>query len=58
MQPSTPLDVVLEKTPDYFASADVAASRIKQTIPSVKLILLLCDPVERAFSEYYQKVST
>ena len=40
-----------EATPYYFVHPE-APSRIKQDLPKVKLILLLRDPVHRAYSQY------
>ncbi len=43
--------VVGEKSTNYLESAE-AAGRIAQTLPRVRLIFVLRDPVERAFSNY------
>lgn len=44
-----------EATPFYIASRD-ACHRISETIPEVKLIVLLRNPVDRAYSEYQMKL--
>lgn len=41
----------IEKSPDYFMCPD-SAIRIKQTVPDCKLILMVREPVKRAFSAY------
>lgn len=43
-----------ESTPFYIAS-DTACERIARTISNVRLILLLREPVARAYSEYNMK---
>ena len=43
-----------ESTPFYIASR-YACKRIKDTIPNVRLIILLREPVARAYSEYQMK---
>ena len=43
-----------ESTPYYLASRD-ACRRISETIPEVKLVVLLREPVSRAHSEYQMK---
>jgi hypothetical protein len=48
------MPIFTEATPFYLASRD-ACQRISQTIPSVKLIILLRDPIDRAYSEYQMK---
>jgi hypothetical protein len=47
-----PLNV--ESTPYYIAS-DSACAQIAKSIPNVRLILLLREPVSRAYSEYNMK---
>lgn len=44
----------MEATPFYLASRD-ACLRMSKTIPNVKLIILLRNPVDRAYSEYQMK---
>nr|CAB3254137.1 heparan sulfate glucosamine 3-O-sulfotransferase 1-like [Phallusia mammillata] len=45
--------VAMEKTPIYFAfPPGNNPERIKSSIPGVKLILIVCDPTPRAFSDY------
>ena len=41
-----------EASASYFASWKVVPERIKQTIPNARIIILLRDPVERAYSDY------
>ena len=43
-----------ESTPFYIASRD-ACERISETIPGVRIIILLRDPISRAYSEYQMK---
>nr|XP_039267649.1 heparan sulfate glucosamine 3-O-sulfotransferase 6-like isoform X1 [Styela clava] len=46
-------EILMEKTPAYFnfPPADIP-DRIKAALPDVKLIAVLCDPVNRTFSDY------
>ena len=46
-----------ESTP-YYLFYPHAAYRIKETVPSVKLIVLLRNPVDRAYSHYHHEVRT
>lgn len=48
-------EIVFEKTPKYFVFPP-ALDRIAETVPNAKFILVICDPVERAFSDYNHKV--
>lgn len=43
--------LIFEKTPDYMA-VPIVAKRIFEMKPDMKLIVLTCDPVKRAFSNY------
>ena len=47
-------EILIEKTPDYtLGSEEVLLRRayaMKDKMPAVKLIVLLCDPANRAFS--------
>lgn len=45
-----------EATPNYIRSP-LAAQRIKQHFPNIKLILLLRNPIDRAISWHYHKLS-
>jgi hypothetical protein len=45
-----------EKTP-YYLSHPLVADRIAKTFPFIKLILLLRNPIDRAFSHYHQQFS-
>lgn len=48
-------DCVGEKSATYMLS-DVAARRIRDDLPDVKLIFILRDPVDRAYSDYWLAV--
>lgn len=50
--------IVGEKTPDYFGLSSSVSSLINKDLPSVKLILILRDPIERAISAYNHYVRT
>lgn len=41
-----------EASPAYFCQSSLAPARVQQVVPQVKLILLLRNPVERAYSHY------
>jgi hypothetical protein len=43
----------MEKSPSYAMYYCKAAGRIKAALPSVKMITLLRDPVERTYSSFY-----
>ncbi|CAH1778447.1 unnamed protein product [Owenia fusiformis] len=45
-----PHQITYEKTPAYFDYAD--PGEIKATLPNVKIIVQMCDPVERAMSAF------
>jgi len=46
-----------EKSPSYmYLDAGLVAKRMHETMPSVKLIFMLRDPVKRAYSEYWMLV--
>lgn len=44
--------VVVGEASPYYMAHPLAASRIKELLPSVKVIALLRDPIERAYSAY------
>ena len=48
--------IVGEATPTYLYSAK-ALSRIKETIPDVRLVFILRNPVRRAFSHYWHNMA-
>lgn len=47
--------IVIEKSPQYMYFYE-APRRIKETLPDVKLIFILRDPVKRAYSHYWMNV--
>lgn len=51
----SPTSIVGEKTANYLAEQNVA-KRIFQTFPNVKLIVILRNPVDRAYSHYWNWV--
>ena len=52
---STKLPIFIESTPFYLASRQ-ACNHIIHDIPTIKLIILLREPISRAYSEYNMKV--
>nr|XP_039250980.1 heparan sulfate glucosamine 3-O-sulfotransferase 5-like [Styela clava] len=46
-------EIVIEKTPAYLKALGTS-ERIHRTIPDAKIILLLCDPVNRTYSDFLQ----
>ena len=46
-----------EDTPFYFWNEE-AANRIKDILPNVKLIIILRNPINRAYSEYHDKIQS
>ena len=51
---STPQQLTLEKTPNYFQKGAVAAERIRAMNSSVRLLVVVREPVTRAVSDYVQ----
>ncbi|XP_038053267.1 heparan sulfate glucosamine 3-O-sulfotransferase 1-like [Patiria miniata] len=51
MHYSTPRQVTIEKTPDYYHGEGVP-ERIIQNLPDVKILMIMKDPVKRAISHY------
>lgn len=50
-------ELIMEKTPVYFTSPIIdLPARIKKDLPNAKLILVLCDPVKRSYSDYTHEV--
>ncbi|XP_059477373.1 heparan sulfate glucosamine 3-O-sulfotransferase 3B1 [Neocloeon triangulifer] len=56
MPPTYDGQVTMEKTPSYFVTKDVP-KRVFQMNPSMKLLIVVRDPVERAISDYTQASS-
>ncbi|XP_039250596.2 heparan sulfate glucosamine 3-O-sulfotransferase 4-like [Styela clava] len=52
MPPVADDELAMEKTPLYFYMADRVIPYIKELAPNAKLILCLCNPAKRAFSDY------
>jgi hypothetical protein len=48
-------DVIIEKSPSYMY-APHTSQKIKETIPDVKLIFMVRDPIKRAYSHYWMNV--
>lgn len=44
-------DITAEKTPNYM-SAPMVPERIHEMFPNISLIFVLCEPGQRAFSDY------
>lgn len=55
--PASPTQLVGEDSPSYLCSSK-APPRIAQALPHVKMIFLLRDPVDRAYSQYWHQVRT
>ncbi len=53
MPHATELQLTIETSSEYLTYPG-AAERISKDIPDVKIIALLCNPVKRAFTEYFQ----
>jgi len=49
--------LIMEKTPAYFSfpPANIPFS-IKKSVPKAKLLLVLCEPAKRAFSDFVHEV--
>ena len=50
-------DVIIEKSPDYLDNLAVP-ERIYEMNSSIKLIVILCEPIRRALSDYAQEVAS
>lgn len=49
--------IVLESSPNYFTWPPFGMpKRIKNLLPNVKILLLLCDPVNRTFVDFNEEV--
>lgn len=58
MPESSPYHVVIEKTPSYFNfGSKYVPQRVFTVVPNAKIIVLLCDPVNRTFSDFFHEVS-
>jgi len=53
MPPTLEGQVTMEKTPSYFVTKEVP-ERVFKMNPSVKLLIVVRDPVSRAISDYTQ----
>ncbi|XP_076647958.1 heparan sulfate 3-O sulfotransferase-B [Halictus rubicundus] len=53
MPPTLSTQITMEKTPSYFVTSEVPR-RVQRMNPSMKLILVVKDPVTRAISDYTQ----
>ena len=56
MPDSYETQMTIEKSPDYFEHPDVP-ERIKRMNSTVKLIVIVCEPIKRAISDYVQDIS-
>ncbi|XP_076799443.1 heparan sulfate glucosamine 3-O-sulfotransferase 2-like isoform X1 [Clavelina lepadiformis] len=51
--PTNSMELGMEKTPIYFVHSDLdIPSAIKNMVPEAKLLLIVCDPTKRSFSDY------
>lgn len=48
-------EITFEKTPRYFVLPEVP-EKIQQLNPKMKLILIVCDPIRRAYSDFNYEV--
>ena len=53
MPPSWARQITMEKSPSYFIE-DRVPERVKSMNQSIKLLLIVTDPIRRAISDYYQ----
>ena len=47
-----------ESTPSYLLHSDIVIPRVKAVVPWVKLMVILRNPVDRAYSHYQMSIST
>ncbi|XP_076800794.1 heparan sulfate glucosamine 3-O-sulfotransferase 6-like [Clavelina lepadiformis] len=51
--PTNKMELGMEKTPLYFNSPNIdLASTMKKMVPKAKILLMVCDPTMRSFSDY------
>ncbi|CAK8694653.1 unnamed protein product [Clavelina lepadiformis] len=51
--PTNKMELGMEKTPIYFDSSNInLASTMKKMVPKAKILLMVCDPTMRSFSDY------
>nr|XP_039273194.1 heparan sulfate glucosamine 3-O-sulfotransferase 1-like isoform X5 [Styela clava] len=51
-----PHEISFEKTPAYFNWRLTTPGYIRKLLPDVKLLLVLCDPTKRTYSDYFQEI--
>nr|XP_039272389.1 heparan sulfate glucosamine 3-O-sulfotransferase 1-like [Styela clava] len=50
-----PHEISFEKTPAYFNWRLTVPERLRELVPKAKLLLVLCDPTKRTYSDYFQE---
>ncbi|KAI9264873.1 P-loop containing nucleoside triphosphate hydrolase protein [Phascolomyces articulosus] len=61
LQEEIPLDEIVvagEHSPQYLYRSHIAARRLRELLPHVKLVFILRDPIDRAYSQYYTAADT
>ncbi|KAI9490789.1 P-loop containing nucleoside triphosphate hydrolase protein [Zychaea mexicana] len=56
LQEEIPLDEIVvagEHAPQYLYRSHIAARRLRELLPHVKLVFILRDPIDRAYSQYF-----
>nr|XP_039273196.1 heparan sulfate glucosamine 3-O-sulfotransferase 1-like [Styela clava] len=51
-----PHEISFEKTPAYFNWGLETPKYIRELVPNAKLLLVLCDPTKRTYSDYFQEI--
>nr|XP_039272597.1 heparan sulfate glucosamine 3-O-sulfotransferase 1-like isoform X2 [Styela clava] len=51
-----PYEISFEKTPAYFNWGLTVPERLRELVPNAKLLLVLCDPTKRTYSDYVQEI--
>nr|XP_039273195.1 heparan sulfate glucosamine 3-O-sulfotransferase 1-like [Styela clava] len=51
-----PHEISFEKTPAYFNWNLAAPEHLRELVPHAKLLLVLCNPTERTYSDYAQEI--
>ncbi|XP_039270257.2 heparan sulfate glucosamine 3-O-sulfotransferase 1-like [Styela clava] len=53
----SPYELIFEKTSEYFVQGVWTPYHMHKILPNAKLILVLCDPANRTYSDYVQEIS-
>ncbi|XP_039251726.2 heparan sulfate glucosamine 3-O-sulfotransferase 1-like isoform X1 [Styela clava] len=52
----TNYQIAMEKSPSYFTDAENIPRQVKEDVPNAKLYAMVCDPVNRTYSDFRQEI--